>query len=298
MALAVMASYKAASTCRGAKSAAEDAWLLQGNKGPVIDPVLWKRMYKGIRVYKGTTLTDKVAISPTQVRKKIEHMIMKGEHLTLNGASIILAELCGVLLGLRRSEHFASAERKPNKTTLLCFRNLIGTTWDLGDCSKNLTILSWANELSSHEIIRLRLCYTKHQRHRVAHEVVAGPGYRHMSVALWLKIVVKLRVQLKEVLTAESPILVRLNKNKVVPMTGDYMRRMDKHYIPILGWHKATIHSRRRGFVTAAVRSGIHMANITIAMRHSQGVTMQYVSLPLEEKATITTRLAIAAYNG
>ena len=298
MALAVMASYKAASTCRGAKSAAEDAWLLQGNKGPVIDPVLWKRMYKGIRVYKGTTLTDKVAISPTQVRKKIEHMIMKGEHVTLNGASIILAELCGVLLGLRRSEHFASAERKPNKTTLLCFRNLIGTTWDLGDCSKSLTILSWANELSSHEIIRLRLCYTKHQRHRVAHEVVAGPGYRHMSVALWLKIVVKLRSQLKEVLTAESPILVRLNKNKVVPMTGDYMRRMDKHYIPILGWHKATIHSRRRGFATAAVRSGIHMANITIAMRHSQGVTMQYVSLPLEEKATITTRLAIAAYNG
>ena len=298
MALAVMASYKAASTCRGAKSAAEDAWLLQGNKGPVIDPVLWKRMYKGIRVYKGTTLTDKVAISPTQVRKKIEHMIMKGEHLTLNGASIILAELCGVLLGLRRSEHFASAERKPNKTTLLCFRNLIGTTWDLGDCSKNRTILAWANELSPHEIIRLRLCYTKHQRHRVAHEVVAGPGYRHMSVALWLKIVVKLRVQLKEVLTAESPILVRLNKNKVVPMTGDYMRRMDKHYIPILGWHKATIHSRRRGFATAAVRSGIHMANITIAMRHSQGVTMQYVSLPLEEKATITTRLAIAAYNG
>ena len=298
MALAVVASYKAASTCRGAKSAAEDAWLLQGNKGPVIDPVLWKRMYKGIRVYKGTTLTDKVAISPTQVRKKIEHMIMKGEHVTLNGASIILAELCGVLLGLRRSEHFASAERKPNKTTLLCFRNLIGTTWDLGDCSKNLTILSWANKLSSHEIIRLRLCYTKHQRHRVAHEVVAGPGYRHMSIALWLKIVVKLRSQLKEVLTAESPILVRLNKNKVVPMTGDYMRRMDKHYIPILGWHKATIHSRRRGFATAAVRSGIHMANITIAMRHSQGVTMQYVSLPLEEKATITTRLAIAAYNG
>ena len=93
-------------------------------------------------------------------------------------------------------------------------------------------------------------------------------------------------------------ILVRLNKDKVVPMTGDYMRRMDKYYIPILGWHKATIHSRRRGFATAAVKSGIHMANITIAMRHSQGVTMQYISLPLEEKATITTRLAIAAYNG
>ena len=40
------------------------------------------------------------------------------------------------------------------------------------------------------------------------------------------------------------------------------------------------------------------MANITIAMRHSQGVTMQYVSLSIEEKAVITTRLAIAAYRG
>ena len=80
-------------------------------------------------------------------------------------------------------------------------------------------------------------------------------------------------------------------------MTGDFMTKMDKLYAPILGWHKATIHSRRRGFATAAVKSGIHMANITIAMRHSQGVTMQYIALSLQEKATITTRLAIAAYN-
>ena len=40
MALAMMASHKAASTCRGAKSAAEDAWLLLGNTGPIIDPIL------------------------------------------------------------------------------------------------------------------------------------------------------------------------------------------------------------------------------------------------------------------
>ena len=135
MALATMASYKAASTCRGAKSAAEDAKLLQGNSGPIIDPVLWKRMYKGIKVYKGTTLADKIAISPAQVRVKIEYMIGRGEHLTIDGASIILAEICGVLLGLRRSEHFASAVRKPNLTTLLCFRNLTGASWDLGDCA-------------------------------------------------------------------------------------------------------------------------------------------------------------------
>ena len=126
MALATMASYKAASTCRGAKSAAEDAWLLSGHRGPVIDQTMWKRMYKGIEVYKGRTYAEKSAVLPSQVREKIEYMVGKGEHFTLTGASIILAELCGVLLGLRRSEHLASAERSPNRTTLLCFRNLSG----------------------------------------------------------------------------------------------------------------------------------------------------------------------------
>ena len=85
-------------------------------------------------------LADKVAILPYQVRKKMEYMMSMREHLTVNGASIILAELFGVLLGLRRSEHFATAERKPNKTTLLCFRNLIGTGWDLGDSTKHHNI--------------------------------------------------------------------------------------------------------------------------------------------------------------
>ena len=118
-----------------------------------------------------------------------------------------------------------------------------------------------------------------------------------MSLVLWLKMVVKLRLKHKEKLTVDSPILVRHNRQDLVPMTGGYMMRMDKIYAPKLGWHKATIHSRRRGFATAAVKSGIHMANITIAMRHSQGVTMQYVALSLEEKAVITTRLAVAAYN-
>ena len=128
MALATMASYKAASTCRVAKSAAEDAWLLNGNKGPVIDSVLWKRMYKGIEVYKGRIFADKIAVLPSQVREKIELMVARGDHYTVTGASIILAELCGVLLGLRRSEHFASAESKPNRKTLLCFRNLAGAS--------------------------------------------------------------------------------------------------------------------------------------------------------------------------
>ena len=97
-------------------------------------------MYKGVEVYKGRRFADKIAILPSQVRKKIEYMIGRDEHLTISGASIILAELCGVLVGLRRSEHLASAERNPNRTTLLCFHNLAGATWDLGNTSMPIDI--------------------------------------------------------------------------------------------------------------------------------------------------------------
>ena len=76
------------------------------------------------------------------------------------------------------------------------------------------------------------------------------------------------------------------------------MAKMEKQYAPVLKWGKATIHSRRWGFATVAVRSGLHMAKITIAMRHSQGVTLQYVSLSLADKAAITNTLAIDAYKG
>ena len=154
----------------------------------------------------------------------------------------------------------------------------------------------WASKLCATEIIRIRLCYTKHQRHHVAHEVIAGPLHEHLSFIRWLKIVVLLGVRRGEALTVDSPLLVRAAKSKLMPMTGVFMG-MDKIYSPVLGWYKATIHSRRRGFATAAVRRGIHMASISIAMRHSQGVTLQYVSLSLAEKASITTRVAIAAYD-
>ena len=50
-----------------------------------------------------------------------------------------------------------------------------------------------------------------------------------------------------------------------VPMTGDFMRRMDKIYAPKLGWQNATLHSRRRGFATAAVRT-------TVERRHAHAV--------------------------
>ena len=184
MALAVMASYKAASTCRVAKSAAEDQWLLNGNLGPLIDVVLWKRMFKGIRVYKETTFREKSDILPSQLRKKIAFIIERGDHFTINAASIILADLCGVLIGLRRSEYLASAENRPNKTTLLCFRNLAGATWDLNNCATHHNIETWAASLALDDVLRLQLYYSKHQRHRVAHEVVAGPGHKFMSVVL------------------------------------------------------------------------------------------------------------------
>ena len=126
----------------------------------------------------------------------------------------------------------------------------------------------WAAALSTGEVIRVRLCYTKHQRDRVAHEVIAGPGYQLMSFVLWLKIIVRLRVGLGEKLTIHSPLLAQEKKGTMVPMTATYMARRDKTYAPVLGWGKATIHSRRRGFATAAVRCGIHMASISVAMRH------------------------------
>ena len=83
-------------------------------------------MYKGIEVYKGRIFAEKSAVLPNQVRRKIEYMVARREHHTINGASIILAELCGVLLGLRRAEHLATSEKSPNHTTLLFFRNLAG----------------------------------------------------------------------------------------------------------------------------------------------------------------------------
>ena len=298
MALATMASYKAASTVRVAKSAAEDAWLLSGNRGPIIDAVLWKRMYKGLLVYRGTTIAEKTAIFPAQIKEKIEYMMMNGEHYTINGASIILADLCGVLLGLRRAEFFASAEKNPNRTTLLCFRNLAGLDWDLSDITQDWNAGAWAERLKLDEVMRVRLCYTKNRRHRVAHEVIAGPGFRLMSFVTWLRVVIRIRLELGEKISLDSPLLVRENRGRIVPMTGAYMAAMDRIYAPKLGWFKATIHSRRRGFATAMVRCGIHMASITIAMRHSQGVTMQYVALSIAEKASVTTRLAVAAYEG
>ena len=64
------------------------------------------------------------------------------------------------------------------------------------------------------EIIRVRLCLTKHQRHRVAREVIAGPGYKCMSFVLWIKITVSLRLNKGEVLT---PLLASEGKGGISP---------------------------------------------------------------------------------
>ena len=95
--------------------------------------------------------------------------------------------------------------------------------------------------MSYDEIFKVRLCYSKHKR----------PGYKQMSIALWIKITVRLRKQRGEELSVRNPVLVRENKGKLVPMTAQFMAAMDERYAPILGWLKATIHSRRRGFATA-----------------------------------------------
>ena len=147
------------------------------------------------------------------------------------------------------------------------------------------------------EVFKIRLCYTKQKPHRVAHEVIAGPGYRMMNLIRWIKVVVKLRLRYKEKLTAHSPLLVRVSKGKIVPMTASFMCRMDKKDASVLQWGRATILSRRRGFATAAVRCGLHMAKISIAMRHSRGITMQYVALRLEDKAVFTTRPAVHSFS-
>ena len=96
-------------------------------------------------------------------------------------------------------------------------------------------IYSRVSGLSLHDIIRLRLCYTKHQRHRVAHEVIAGPGHKLMSVVLWLQVAIRLRMSREEVLTPESPLLVRESRGKLVPLTASFMTAMDKVYAPTLG---------------------------------------------------------------
>ena len=66
-----------------------------------------------------------------------------------------------------------------------------------------------------------------------------------MSIDIWLKIAVKLRVRNKNRLIVESPILVRANRDRVEPITWAYKLRMDRVYAPNLDWFKASIHSRR-----------------------------------------------------
>ena len=64
------------------------------------------------------------------------------------------------------------------------------------------------------EIIRVRLCYSKHQRNRVAHEVIAGPCYKWMSFVDWLKVIVKLRLKRKEKITVSSIGIIQFDTMK------------------------------------------------------------------------------------
>ena len=105
----------------------------------------------------------------------------------------------------------------------MSFQDLAGDSEDLTDRTKDWNIYTWAKKLSLHEVVKVRLCYTKHQRHRVAHQVIAGPGHRLMSFVYWIKVVVNMRFKLGETLTVESPLLVRLTGGKIVPLTGNFV---------------------------------------------------------------------------
>ena len=56
-----------------------------------------------------------------------------------------------------------------------------------------------------------------------------------MSFVYWIKVVVNMRFKLGEALTVESPLLVRHTGGKIVPLTGNFVSRMDKIYAPLLG---------------------------------------------------------------
>ena len=86
-------------------------------------------------------------------------------------------------------------------------------------------------------VIRVRHCHSKHQRHRVAHEVIAGPGHKRMSFVLWLRLIVRLSIKRKEKIPVNSPLLVHEAIGQLVPMTGSFMSQMDKAYAPIMGWY-------------------------------------------------------------
>ena len=67
-------------------------------------------------------------------------------------------------------------------------------------------------------------------RHKVAREVVAGPGYRQVSsvYCALAEYIVYVTSKIRGKMIVNSPILVRMNRKKLVPMTGDFMRKMDK----------------------------------------------------------------------
>ena len=62
-------------------------------RGPVIETVLWKKMYRGILVYKVTTVAENTAIPPYQVRRKIDYLRREGHIRSIDSASIILADI-------------------------------------------------------------------------------------------------------------------------------------------------------------------------------------------------------------
>ena len=80
-------------------------------------------MYKSIKVYKGRFFAVMSVVLLRFAAKSSTWLGRGREHLTIYGVSMILSELYGVLVGLRRFEFLATAKHNHNGTTLLCLRN-------------------------------------------------------------------------------------------------------------------------------------------------------------------------------
>ena len=104
----------------------------------------------------------------------------------------------------------------------------------MSDITQDWDAAAWAERLKLDEVFRVRLCYAKNRRHRVAHEVIAGPGFRLMSFVTWLRVVIRIRLELGEKISLDSPLLVRENRKRIVPMTSAFMTAMDRIYAPKL----------------------------------------------------------------
>ena len=216
-----------------------------------------------------------------------------------------MAECLGNQGGLRNSEMFHKSEDPKQKHhRALKIGSLSGrcksVTFDFTvGVATHEEILEWARDLDPDTaILKWDLFYTKHNRTRLSHEVVTGPGFRALSVTLWLKKSLIRRAAMGEKFSTSSAILVRVKGEVLVPMTAKWRELRDKILEGFIGWVKEGItwHSRRRGFATDAIRAGVPSAIVKLCMRHRIDVTEGYICLPDSVKAAVSAKIAKLGY--